>query len=145
MDRTILTRISDYVRLKKSLRPLQQSFCLNAQKVASVLDIYWHAFAGTGPIITKLVNGHCYAGFDHEKLGALTRLTLLYFADRVLSTPLQVIHLIYLEPFYASSSAGALNRNLFESIVNYLYIASEEGTSRFVQFLFFSLQQDHEI
>ena len=135
MRHDLLGRFLQYVRLRKSLRQLDKISPLTTKRVFALLTVYRRAFDDASQVITYLINNLKYTGYKDDRLATLSSATFAYLGERILSTPHSIIHIISHDPFYAHADTAALNRSLFDNIVNFLYLASDTGVSRFCLFL----------
>ena len=136
MGHDLLARFLRYIRLRNSLRQLDKTSPLTTKRVFAILTVYGRAFADAGQLIAESINNLKYSGYQDNRLAAVSRATFTYLGERILSTPLSIIHIISNDPFYAHADAAALNRSLFDNIVNFLYLASADPeASRFCFFL----------
>ncbi len=142
MKRSFLTRASDYLRLRTSLKDLASDSPLSLKKVSAVLDGYRQAFTQASVISENLVNGLNYDSYTKNQLKTIAKVTHHYLAERITVTPFHVINVLTRDPFYAHSDIAALNRGLFESAVNLLYLLQEDSEERIERFYVSSIQHE---
>jgi hypothetical protein len=138
MIRNFLIRISDHLQLRHALRRLGTNSTFSTSKVGRILRTYTLLFNETSEIITKLINS---LPKPDNPTSRLKMLTLHYLAEQIMVTPFNLIALIRRDPLYAHTNAAALNRTLFESAVNCLYILPDDK-SRFGAFCINGVRQE---
>lgn len=145
MRRTWLDRIADYYRLRRALRGLRSDSSIGFKDVRAVLDMYRLVHACAGDISASIVEELDFPGMYGPECGTLAKLTLFYLTERAAVTPFQIVNAVARDPFYAHADAAALNRGLFETTVNLVYLLGPDCSQRFKSFYNDSVQREFKL
>lgn len=145
MRRTWLDRIADYYRLRRALRGLRPDSSIQFKDVRAVLDMYRRVHACAGDISGSIVNALDFPDKYGPECEKLAKLTLFYLTERSAVTPFQVVNAVARDPFYAHADAAALNRGLFETTVNLVYLLGPDSSQRFKSFYNDSVQREFKL
>lgn len=142
MQRTWIDRSADYIRLRRTLRSLKPDASIQFRNVHAILGMNRQIQTGAGAIIANIVNGIDYPARFSPRHHMLAQLTVFYLSERVTVTPFQIINAVTRDPFYAHADVAALNRGLFETAVNLLYLLGPDQEIRFRSFYRDSVERE---
>jgi hypothetical protein len=142
MRRTWIDRSADYIRLRRTLRDLKPGASIQCRDVHAILEMNRLIQVGAGEIVARIANSIDYPATFGPKCHGIAKLTVFYLSERVAVTPFQIINAVTRDPFYAHADVAALNRGLFETAVNLLYLLGPDSDIRFRSFYHDSAERE---
>jgi hypothetical protein len=110
---------------------------LELEVASGICEVYTDWFPDFVELFSKYINN---ISWNNETL--FQKKTIHYLCDRIIHTPEHVLILNMEEPFYSYLDCASLNRSLFESAVNCLYLLNDKTNHAFAGLISQSIDED---